>query len=328
MIRYLGGELSSPEEARFLEELEGDAGLRKELEDFRKLWDASGQMEQPASYDLDAEWDAVKDLLPGYDSGSGSEAGTGPGRSVFRAVYRIAAVIVVGLLLGLGGFYAVRMSSTTLVLAGNEKVEHLLPDGSHIWLNHDSKLRYKTAFDGSHRWVKLKGEAFFEVERDTLRPFVIEAGEAMVEVLGTSFNVNAYSDNPQVEITVESGVVALSSRNDQEEQIVLKAGNSGTYVPGRGELILLPNSDPNTYSWKSGYILFSNSKLSEVARVLEEVYRVDIHIPDAGLASCTLTSSFSDQDLESVLEVLSATLDLEVKREEGRIVLLGEGCEE
>jgi ferric-dicitrate binding protein FerR (iron transport regulator) len=215
-----------------------------------------------------------------------------------------------------------------VVVANTQSVEVLLEDGSQVVLNSESKIRYRKHFSGSERKVRLTGEAWFDVARDTLKPFVIDAGSAFVEVLGTSFNVNAYRENPSVEITVKSGVVALMPKQDQQDQMVLRAGNSGTYNSRSKELILVPASNPNNISWKTKELYFENAALGEVAVLLERVYQVEIEIGNRELAMCPITVTFRKQSLESVLNVLELTLDLEIVQRDGKILLEGEGCVE
>jgi len=138
--------------------------------------------------------------------------------------------------------------------------------------------------------------------------------------------VNAYRENPTVEITVESGMVALTAKQDLKEQIVLRAGTSGSYDPRSRELVLEPVSDPNRISWKTRELVFENSPLGEVAELIGKVYHVRMEISNPELAACPITVSFRDQSLESVLNVLELTLDLRISRTGGTIVLEGEGC--
>jgi ferric-dicitrate binding protein FerR (iron transport regulator) len=174
----------------------------------------------------------------------------------------------------------------------------------------------------------MSGEAWFDVARDTTRSFVINAGEAVVEVLGTSFNVNAYRENEEVEITVESGVVALTARQDQKEQIVLRAGNSGTLHKESKELELIPASDPNNISWKTRELFFENTPLEEVAEVVNHAYNSRIEIRNPVLAGCPITVTFRDQSLDAILNVLEITLDLEISRSGDRVLLDGQGCDD
>jgi ferric-dicitrate binding protein FerR (iron transport regulator) len=166
------------------------------------------------------------------------------------------------------------------------------------------------------------------VARDGTRPFVIDAGKALVEVLGTSFNVNAYRKNPVVEITVESGMVALTPKQDQSEQIVLKAGNSGTFNKESKQLELISSSDPNNISWKTKELYFENSSLQEVADLISDVYNEELVILNQELTECPITVTFKNQSLDAILNVLEATMDLEISRTNGQITLDGTGCVE
>jgi len=193
-------------------------------------------------------------------------------------------------------------------------------------LNRESKIRYRKQFPSDSREVRLAGEAWFDVASDSTRPFVIDAGAALVEVLGTSFNVNAYETNPKVEITVASGVVSVSPKQDRNEQMILRAGNSGSYNILSSELQLVKAYNPNNLSWKTRELYFEDTPLKEVADLIGKVYNVKLEISNPGLASCPITVSFSDQSLESVLNVLEVTLDLQVFRSGNIITLDGTAC--
>jgi len=271
------------------------------------------------SYDLDAEWELMREQIPELTRS----------HSLFFYAYRIAAVLVLGLIIGIGWSYGSRILGTEKRVAHDEAVELILEDGTHITLNRNSKIRYKRSFVTTGRKVILTGEAWFDVARDTSRPFVIDAGPAMVEVLGTSFNVNAYKGDPVVEITVESGVVALTSKQEKkekQEQIVLRAGNSGTYHKQNQELVLVPAADPNSISWKTRKLYFDNSSLQEVVDLVNEVYGAHLVLANEKLASCQITVTFRDQSLEAILNVLESTLDLKLFRTGNEIFLEAPGC--
>ena len=341
VTRFISGELTPGEEARFMKVVSGDPELEGRLREYQRVWDSMGEVAGKPGYDLDVEWALLSDRIPGLEE-TGREPGrkkdmvkeiqeeaipaTGRGRVLLFYTYRVVAALVVGILFAFAWIYASRFSGTTLVAASEKPVEVFLEDGSRVLLNRDSRIRYPKRFNHDERRVRLGGEAWFDVSKDTVRGFVIDAGSAMVEVLGTSFNVNAYRENPVVEITVESGVVSLSAKNDQQEQIVLHAGNSGTCHGKSRELVLVPVSDPNNISWKTRNLYFENTALEEVARVLQKVYNVEITFLNPDLASCPITVTFADQSLESVLNVLVLTLDLEVSRTGNRISVDGPGC--
>jgi ferric-dicitrate binding protein FerR (iron transport regulator) len=315
--RYLSGELSPEEHTWFQAEFRKDSGKQELLDAYRKIWDSAVQEQ---SYDLDAEWALMQKKLP--------RRGRGMSRSLRFYSYRIAAVLVVGIMLTFSWIYVSRNVGMERVVAKNEPVEVILEDGTEVIVNRHSSLRYNKSFDQEERKVYLSGEAWFEVARDTTMPFVIDAGTALVEVLGTSFNVNAYKENPTVEITVESGLVALSSKEDQKDLIVMKAGSGGSYNRSQKSLKLIPTSDPNSISWKTGELFFDASTLLEVTGLLNKVYGVNIVIMNEELASCPITVTFRNQTLEAILKVLELTLDLQATRDGDEIRLDGKGCVE
>lgn len=315
--RYLSGELSPDELSWFQKELQVDPVKRDLVDEYRLIWDSAVPGH---GYDLDAEWALIQKKLP--------LAGRSKVRSLAYYSYRIAAVLVLGMILSLSGIYISRMAGMERVVAGNEAVEVVLEDGTEVIVNRNSSLRYRRKFNQEERKVYLSGEAWFDVTRDTTLPFVIDAGAALVEVLGTSFNVNAYKENPTVEITVESGLVALSSKEDQKDLIVMKAGSGGSYNKDQKELKLIPTSDPNSISWFTRELYFESSTLRELAAVVSRVYDVEILIMNEELASCPITVTFRDQSLEAILNVLKLTLDLQLTQDGKKIRLDGEGCEE
>lgn len=327
VTRFLSGEMSHREERIFQEQLRGDPSKRALVEEYRKLWDSVGSASQSGTYDLDREWALIRSKLPGYETGTSGSPG-GKRRKLAYYSYRMAAVLVIGLLLSASWYYISRMAGMERVVARDEPVEAVLEDGTHLTVNRNSTIRYKKKFMADQRKVFLSGEAWFEVARDTTRPFVIDAGEALVEVLGTRFNVNAYKENSVVEITVESGLVAMSAKKDQEDLIVMKAGSGGTYHKGQKELTLIASSDPNNISWKTRELYFDGSNLREVADLVNRVYGSHLVIANPGLSSCEITVTFKDQSLDAILTVLEMTLDLEISRSGDEIRLDGKGCNE
>jgi ferric-dicitrate binding protein FerR (iron transport regulator) len=327
VTRKISGEMTPEEERRFQEELRRDPAKQALLDEYRKIWDSVGSVPEATSYDLDAEWALIQPKLPGYQSDQ-VRTQFGKSRRLLYYSYRIAAIFILGLVLSLSWFYLSRMAGMERVVARNEPVEVVLDDGTHLTVNRNSTIRYKKKFMAGERQVSLSGEAWFEVARDTTRPFVIDAGAALVEVLGTSFNVNAYKENPVVEITVKSGLVAMSAKEDQKDLIVMKAGSGGTYHKAQKELTLLTSSDPNNISWKTRELYFDGSSLREVAKLVNRVYGANLVIANPNLSSCEITVTFKDQSLEAILTVLEMTLDLDITQSGDEIRLDGKGCNE
>lgn len=256
------------------------------------------------------------------------DTGLPPVRKLPRRVFvlRIAAALVAGLA-GLAGWLVLRNNLSYEQLAVAEGTEVIgLSDGSVVTLNAGSTFKYNLD-DPDERKVVLEGEAFFEIAKDPSRPFIIDAGSAVVQVLGTSFNVNAYEENAVVEVTVSTGLVTMSAKHRMENQIILNPGNSGIYDKSEKRLELISSADPNAIAWKTREIMFSETPLGEVVKVIGHVYQTNIQLADASLASCPITVSFNDQELGAVLSVITNTLDLQMERRGDAVVLSGEGCD-
>jgi transmembrane sensor len=327
--RYLSDEMSPEERSAFQEELGKDQRKQELLNEMQELWDSVGRLSSGENYDLELEWALMKKRLPGLTSVPGSaKTGKGTVRPLLYYTYRIAAVLVVGLMLTFAWIYVSHMAGMEKVIADQHPVEVILEDGTEVTVNRHSKLMYRRKFNQTERKVTLSGEAWFHVSRDTTKPFIIDAGVALVEVLGTSFNVNAYKRNPSVEITVESGLVALSAKKDPGDMIVIHPGSGGTYRKSQRELKLIPSPDPNTIFWKTRELIFEGSTLKEVTELLNRIYDVNIVIMNQELASCLITVTFRDQTIDAILNVLEITLDLQVTRMGDEIRLDGEGCVE
>jgi ferric-dicitrate binding protein FerR (iron transport regulator) len=144
-----------------------------------------------------------------------------------------------------------------------------LPDGSSVTLNKNSQITYRSDFGKHDRNIALKGEAFFDVERDTLKPFVIAVNKATIEVLGTSFNVRAYDHLAEVEVIVKTGVVKLSVP-DRKTEVKLNAGQKGIYEKENQALHSGVNEDINFLSWNTQKIIFMESDLRTVIETLNK----------------------------------------------------------
>ncbi|HJT73049.1 MAG TPA: FecR domain-containing protein [Chitinophaga sp.] len=160
-----------------------------------------------------------------------------------------------------------------------------LPDGTKVWLNAASMLRYPTSFTGRERMVELSGEAYFEVAKNTALPFKVKIGhQGTVEVLGTHFNVDAYPDELNINTTLLEGAVRVSA---EQNQVVLKAGQQAQMANGRSQegITVVNNADVDkVMAWKNGLFNFDNVSLKEVMRELARWYDIQIvyeaNVPD------------------------------------------------
>jgi len=150
-----------------------------------------------------------------------------------------------------------------------------LPDGTKVWLNAGSSLKYPMSFAKNERRVRLEGEAFFEVTKDSARPFKVLSKGQEIEVLGTAFNVNAYPDNTAIKTTLVKGKVKLSNNNRYSEAIYLLPGQQSTNT-NNGK-IQLENVDTAPFTaWKEGLFYFDETPLSDALQQIGRWYNVEV----------------------------------------------------
>jgi len=242
----------------------------------------------------------------------------------FRPIYRMAAAIAALITIGYFVFYLVYINVDQTLVASNKILTETLADGTEVTLNRNSILSFPKQFEENTRRVELEGAAFFNVARNPDKPFIIESGEVSVEVLGTSFYVNAKSGEAVIEVTVKTGKVAL--RSGEENMIELVTGDKGTFNKQNKTLSKASNTDSNFLAWKTKKLLFKNTPLEEVFRKIQETYHVNIQVLNTDILSCTWTASFDNQPLETVLNILKETFDLEIKQSGENIILSGPSC--
>ncbi|MCG8306667.1 MAG: FecR domain-containing protein [Cytophagales bacterium] len=187
-----------------------------------------------------------------------------------------------------------------------QKLTINLPDGSIVTLNSSSSIAYNSPFDSTCREVFLSGEAFFSVRRDSLKPFIVVAGETKTTVLGTSFNINTSSD--QVEVALVTGVVKVERNSG--EIVNLSPGESAVIQQGKNIRKLPFNKDVIT-SWKNGILYFDDTSLREVFNKIEQWYGIDITHNEFPYFSDNYAGYYDNQNLEQVLNGLSFVYDFE-----------------
>lgn len=158
-----------------------------------------------------------------------------------------------------------------------------LPDGTKVWLNSQSAIRFPTHFAGGERKVDIEGEAYFEVTRNSNMPFKVAVrDQAMVEVLGTAFNINAYDNEPQIATTLVEGSVKVAEQQGSASPVILQPGEQAR-VPHHDatsiELLRHPDID-KALAWKNGQFYFDGATLPEIMRQVERWYDIEVVYPD------------------------------------------------
>lgn len=192
----------------------------------------------------------------------------------------------------------------------------LLPDGSKVWLNASSSLRYPLTFGKSQRKVELLGEAYFEIAKEKGKPFLVVVNETQVEVLGTRFNVNAYNDEKHKAITLIEGSVGI--KNKKENRVI----SPGQQAKVSHNIEVAAVDTTLALGWKTGYFMFKNKDLTGIMREISRWYDVDVVYQNSVPDKAFLGKISRYKNVADVLKVLELTGSVHFKIEGRRIIVM------
>lgn len=217
-----------------------------------------------------------------------------------------AAVIVIGFMLWTKERKTTSPDTRVVQAPLGKTMKVTLPDGSHIWLNAGSTLSYPNAFAGKTREVVLReGQAFFDIVRDTTKPFIVHAKTLDITVLGTSFDVKAYKNDRNIRVTVKTGKVGVQVRDKPQQPALLLLPAEQAVVPEKTEQIHISDvSKPAIAPWKDNRMVFEDELVAEVLHALERKYNQHIIVEKPGLATEKITLTLDNQPMADVLKVL------------------------
>ncbi len=307
--RYISG-IADENEIIYVEALfshgQKNASLLNHLE---KEWENGLQQPHPSNVELSHLLDRVHHLIRNKENRE---------RKLLKHrilhFYRKAAAILLLPLIIAGSLVLSYLGKSTIVpdekvvssvihAPFGARVSFSLPDGTVGWLNSGSSLAYSLPFNNKRK-VELDGEAWFDVTRNEKNPFEIGVGNAMVKVLGTSFNVSAYRGEHYIEVVLQQGKVEFSHDNSSEK-VTLLPSQKLVLRDGKVDLSM---TDPLKYKvWTDGKLVFRGDNMAEVARRIERWYNVTVHLADKDLEKFSFRATFEDDSLEEVLRLLSLT---------------------
>jgi transmembrane sensor len=273
-------------------------------------WKELSNMSSEKEINVDKAWNNVYSRL----TENGFKTDNVPARTRFMSntLMRVAAVILIVLGLGSAVVYMNDrgiLSKKITVATDNDQKNLLvaLSDGSKIFLNRNTKLTYRANFSKHSRNVNLSGEAFFEISPDVSKPFIIDAGNADVKVVGTSFNVITKNNESAVEVYVKTGKVLLSD-NAGSQSMFLDPGYVGTMSAKVSGKAL--NKNLNYLSWNTGLLVYNGQKLDVVFNDLKRVYNMNIVADDPGILDNTWTSPIDNQPQDTIIRLICASFNL------------------
>lgn len=228
----------------------------------------------------------------------------------FNAIFRYAAIILISAGVGFSVFKFTdkkleNVSTSRIYEKSNPKGEKsiiMLPDGSKVYLNAASSLKYESDPITGDRNIYLNGEAFFDVAKNEHRPFNVYSNGVRTTALGTSFNVNAYDDEEHIKVYLKTGKIEVQNN---ETLFYLVPGEGVSFDIKTNKLARVEMESKKALAWKSEVISFDNESLGEVTRKLEKWYGVTINVEGTPKSKWHLNGEFENENIENILKSLS-----------------------
>ena len=208
-----------------------------------------------------------------------------------------------------------KLQYNTLQIPQGGEYSLVLSDGSRVYLNSMSTLRYPVQFDNQIREVELTGEAYFEVNRNEDAPFIVKTQKSRIEVLGTRFNVNAYENSGKIITTLVSGKVKVQTESEQPEAMILEPSEQSVFTLESNSLEVRKVNTEFYTSWVTGEFLFYNDRLEDIMVILTRWYKADVSYSQDALKELRFSGNLNRyDDIGQILDIIKATgkVDVEV----------------
>ncbi len=303
LISYIKGEIYSSEEiSQILDWIELSAENQEQYNRLKNLWVITGLDQSP-----DAEVPVF--FHPGKKV---------PMRStIIRSFLKYAAVFILAFILGYGSLYFISKDQpsqysglyNTIDVPRGQRSQITLYDGTKVWINSGTILKYPVTFSKDTREVYVQGEAYFDVAKDKEHPFIVNAGQLKIKVLGTRFNVCAYPEDENSYTTLEEGSVnAINTGNG--EQLTLKPGEQVTFNPETNNLKYQEVNTELYTSWKENLLRFDEATFEELIIKMERWYGINITIDPSVDRNERYTMTIKTESLREMLLLISKTTQI------------------
>jgi len=332
LAKKLAGETDESEQkeiSAWLQESASNADLYNEIKGY---WNHINSIKEMNQFDVNHGWEKLHNRIIASSGSTGPvKKIINPGRSLRLNIswLRVAAAIALVMMIGAGSYWVVsglqkKSMVTVASSASDDQTRLTLPDGTLVFLNADTRIRYSKEFKSGVREVQLAGEAYFDVTRDPARPFIVYTKQAGIKVLGTSFNVQALKSTAKVEVFVESGKVQLFEAENVNNTITIEPGFIGSMENESVEKQI--NTDENYLAWKTKKLAFNNTDLAKVAKGIQDVFRVKVVFDNPDMVRCKIEGHFENEPLEFVLDAICTVFNWNWERKGDKVILSGAEC--
>lgn len=308
LIRYFSGE-ATPEECAIIEQwLEASEENRQTGKDIYAIYLASDTLDTLQKTDTSQGYKEVRRRIGDKQTKT----------TFLNWVQRIAAILLIPICITFS-YYITREEPVQYVEYQTNpgmiaKVE--LPDGSSVWLNSSSRLKHPQQFTGNTREVEIEGEAYFAVEKDASKRFIVHTPQALkAEVLGTEFNIEAYRESPEVITTLVSGSVRLlyNDKQQKQQEYTLQPDEEFTYYTQSKETKLNRPYVPTLTAWKEGRVILKNTPFEETLKILSKRFNVEFVVKNIKLYDNYFTYTSDSQQLSLFLDAFKISSGIQYR---------------
>lgn len=310
LYRYFEGLASREEEEAVYRWLDASASNEEDLLKEREFFDAMI---------LAGSTDEAKNKKGEKQKHSGSRI-----HLFVREVLKVAAVVAItvacGLYFHLADKKELLSAMNTISVPVGQRVNLKLPDGTLVWLNASSEIVYPAVFSGGKREVRLNGEAYFEVTHNIENPFVVRTEKCDIEVLGTKFNVEAYSNSNNFSTALMEGSVKVTGNDSSSRPVLLKPDQEVRLKDGR--LMVSSINDYDQFRWREGLVCFKDVAFNELMTRFEKCYGIQIVVENRHLEEYTCSGKFRISDgVDNALRILQRDARYTFERNEDNSII-------
>ena len=348
LIKYIEGTSSDDQKQKVENWLSAEPGNAVYLEKVKKIWLSLDGLNELATIDVNRDWELVEKRM----SGKTNKKNLSVIKTQLFYLGRIAAVFLLGAIVsGIFFYFSTHLPEGKNIsqaryefnVPEGQKSDLVLPDGTKVQVNAGSKISFSKEFSETNREIWMEGEAYFEVKKDSSNPFIVHTPGINVKVMGTTFNIRAYSNEQLIETTLVEGKVLLSRQSGSkstEAEIALEPNHKAVYLKNKDARIsaelarefrqplkigeILISDEINTQasiSWTEGKLIFDNEYFDVIADRLENFYGVSIRIEDESLNNLRYTGTLKKVSIEQALKALQLTTSVNYKMNNNEIIL-------
>jgi ferric-dicitrate binding protein FerR (iron transport regulator) len=315
LLRYFSGELTAGERLELIHRVENDRRLKTEFIRLQNLNAVSQLVSRP----MDSNEGT------GHFETFISQVKRVTQRKLFVNIVKYTAIALVlvastvGATLYLSGGAAESTMNTLYVPAG-QRAQLMLQDGTEVWLNAQSILKYPSRFSKKNREVEIIGEAFFDVAKEKKRPFIVTTQSIGMEVLGTAFNVYSYPEANYIRTDLVEGSIKVYNANDDKNGIILKPNEQVTI---QGNKMTVGNTgNPDHLLWRNGIYAFSNERLIDIFKKLELYYDTTVKVEDPEIFDVRYTGKFRQRDgIDEILRILQKIQSFKIESDRDKNII-------